>query len=199
MGGEGRGAKDGKGRQRRGRAGGWDCVPPGLRGEQGVGGEGLQHSQAQCRCHILYYSLKRSLASATCSYIAAVLNPQPCRHPKKLMLSSYNNPCYHPSPYPPQLTRINVDALHISYTKLCVALKPQSACTTMEQLCGNQLCTYAGECCLLIPKRWAGVGQRWAGARKRWAGAGKRLGGGRGGWGGSKYVLVKGPAARGGR
>jgi hypothetical protein len=49
-----------------------------------------------------------------------------------------------PSLFPAtQINRINVDILHAAYTELCIALRPNAACTTMERLCGNKLCTYA--------------------------------------------------------
>jgi hypothetical protein len=42
-----------------------------------------------------------------------------------------------------KINRINVQNDEAPFTELCVALRPNSPCTTMEQMCGGQLCTYA--------------------------------------------------------
>lgn len=48
------------------------------------------------------------------------------------------------SPYPAlKINRISAGASEAAGLELCVALRPGSLCTTMEQLCGAQLCTYA--------------------------------------------------------
>lgn len=43
----------------------------------------------------------------------------------------------------PQVNRINIENHEVPFTELCVAMRPSSPCTTMEQLCGGKLCTYA--------------------------------------------------------
>ena len=42
-----------------------------------------------------------------------------------------------------QLNRINVDILSAANTRICVALRPNSACPSMDALCGGKPCTYS--------------------------------------------------------